>query len=129
MSEIRQIQLVETKVGVLKNLIIEMFITIDSSKFKEITSFFDQNVIYERPGFEKIYGLEDLLNFYSNIRKIEGKHEIESILIDHDKACVVGNFVGRDKDGNSINQAFSDHYKISNNKIIYRKTFFFKPAI
>ncbi|MEB3279241.1 MAG: nuclear transport factor 2 family protein [Lyngbya sp.] len=113
-----------------KELIISLFETIDSSDWKLLVNHFDKDIIYERPGYSVIIGIDKLLHFYQQERVIAfGKHQIEHIVCEDKFGSCWGQFIGTHKNGSPINESFSDVYSFEQNKIITRRSYFFRPAI
>ncbi|GAB3038471.1 nuclear transport factor 2 family protein [Oleiagrimonas citrea] len=107
-----------------------MFDTIDSGSWKDLPRFFHPNVVYERPGYPPIEGLDALLDFYGRIRIIgEGKHTLDAALRETDRAICWGHFNGRSKDGKILAERFADAYELKDGLIRKRTTFFFRAAI
>jgi len=98
-----------------EELIVNLFEAIDSSDFKLLVKYFDKNIIYQRPGYHDLIGIDKLLHFYQYDRIIvSGKHLIE---------------LGIHKNGSQLNEGFADVYSFENNKIKTRRSYFFRPAI
>jgi ketosteroid isomerase-like protein len=109
-----------------------MFELIDSAQWPELEKHFHDDVLYFRPGYEPIIGLNDLLDFYMNRRIImKGKHILETFCSARDGNTVsaVGSFTGVDKQGKALKVRFCDIYQIESGKIRRRETFFDRPAV
>ncbi|NEO99444.1 MAG: hypothetical protein F6K58_12345 [Symploca sp. SIO2E9] len=116
--------------GVNKELIISLFDAIDSSDWKLLVKYFDKDIVYERPGYSIIVGIDKLVHFYQHERIIAfGKHQIEHIVCEDKFGSCWGQFIGTHKNGSQINESFSDVYSFDKNKIITRRSYFFRPAI
>jgi hypothetical protein len=58
-----------------EELIVNLFEAIDSSDFKLLVKYFDKNIIYQRPGYHDLIGIDKLLHFYQYDRIIvSGKY-------------------------------------------------------
>ena len=44
-------------------LIVSLFDAIDSSDFKLLVEYFDKNIIYQRPGYQDLIGIDKLTNY------------------------------------------------------------------
>jgi ketosteroid isomerase-like protein len=107
-----------------------LFDAIDSSDLKLLVKYFDKDIIYQRPGYQDLIGIDRLLNFYQYDRVIaSGKHLIEHIVVTEDYGSCWGQFVGVHKNGSQLNEGFADVYFFENNKIKTRRSYFFRPAI
>ncbi|HWU51847.1 MAG TPA: nuclear transport factor 2 family protein [Tahibacter sp.] len=108
----------------------ELFRTIDNAAWKDFARFFHTDIVYERPGYPPIEGIEALLDFYSNTRIIaEGKHSLDGRLHGDGKAICWGQFSGRSKSGDLLNERFADAYELEDGVIKRRITYFFRAAI
>lgn len=113
-----------------KELIISLFDTIDAFDWQLLVKHFDKDIIYERPGYSVIIGIDKLLHFYQHERVIAlGKNHLEHIVCEEKFASCWGRFIGTHKNGSPINESFSDVYSFNQNKIITRRSYFFRPAI
>ena len=107
-----------------------MVAVIESGQFADLSSFFHTDIVYERPGFDDIEGVDALLRFYTQIRPIRtGQHIVENIVSDADRAVAVGHFEGVLKDDYPARERFADTYRFKNGKIGHRRTFFYLPAV
>ncbi len=110
-------------------LVTKLFHTVDSCSWDALSDLFHPDVVYERPGYKPIIGVDQLLLFYREERVIEsGDHHIEHIVIDGMFGACWGRFVGVKKDGSSIDETFADVYGFEDGKIKTRRTHFFRPA-
>jgi uncharacterized protein len=113
-----------------KSLIKGLFRSIDAAEWELLDSFFHPDIIYERPGYNPMIGVDQLLHFYRYERVILcGRHELDGIIVADSQAACWGRFVGVAKDGASLNEGFADTYTFSDGLIVQRKSFFFRPAI
>ena len=108
----------------------DLFHAIDTASWNDLPNFFHPDIVYERPGYAPISGLDALRDFYSNTRIIaEGKHSLDGGLRDADKAICWGHFRGRSKSGDPLEERFADAYELEDGLIRKRTTFFFRAAI
>ncbi len=108
----------------------ELFSAIDSASWNDFARFFHTNIVYERPGYPPIEGIEALLHFYSNTRIVaKGKHSLDGSLCGDNKAICWGQFSGLSKTGHVLNERFADAYELQNDVIRKRTTYFFRAAI
>jgi hypothetical protein len=114
----------------MKNQIIKLFEIVDNQKWDQLNYIFHPLIIYERPGFDKLNGIDEVVNFYKKDRKIiSGKHIFLSIMEDKSKFVCWGRFVGIDKNNFAIDIEFVDLYTFDKELIQFRKTFFYTPLI
>ncbi|MCF6436723.1 MULTISPECIES: nuclear transport factor 2 family protein [Pseudoalteromonas] len=113
-----------------KIIIENMFLIIDSGEFDRLVEVFHPDVVYQRPGYSNIEGLEDLENFYKNVRVVRrGLHTINDLVCEGEKLVCIGAFEGENSKGQSLETRFSDVYQLKDGKISHRETYFFKPYI
>ena len=108
----------------------DLFHAIDTACWKDLPAFFHTDVVYERPGYAPIHGLNALLDFYSGTRIIaRGKHSLDGGLREVGSAICWGHFNGVSKDGATLAERFADAYVLEGGLIRKRTTFFFRAAI
>ncbi len=113
-----------------KELIVTLFCAVDSSDWNLLLQCFNHNIVYERPGYEPLIGIDQLLNFYEYERIIaSGKHQIEHIVIENNHGACWGRFIGLHKNGSQIDELFADVYSFENYKFKTRRTHFFRQAV
>jgi ketosteroid isomerase-like protein len=111
-------------------LIEQLFQTIDTRDWDKLPPFFATDIVYERPGYEPLVGLEQLLNFYRNVRVIaSGSHSLEKLVLDDTCGACWGRFVGLHRDGSMIDERFADVYTFHDGRIATRRSYFFRPAV
>ncbi|MDB9304093.1 MULTISPECIES: nuclear transport factor 2 family protein [Cyanophyceae] len=119
-----------SNIAAKKELIVTLFAAVDSSDWNLLKNCFDENIIYERPGYQPFIGLDKLLNFYRYERIIaSGQHYLEHITIDNNHGACWGKFIGIHKNGSPINERFADVYCFDNGKFKTRRSYFFRPAV
>ena len=111
-------------------LIIDLFRIIDTGDYLSLTRIFQVDIVYERPGYAPLVGIDRLLEFYRNERIIaSGTHHPWHIVTTQDAGACWGHFIGIGKDGSKINERFADCYTFEEGKIKTRISYFFQPAI
>lgn len=107
-----------------------MFAAIDGRTFDDLPRFFDDAMTYERPGYEPLVGIDEILHFYRNVRVIaSGNHRLEEVVWEDGRAACWGRFVGQHKNGSAIDERFADVYTFADGKIATRRSYFFRPAV
>lgn len=107
-----------------------MFHAIDTATWGDFPQFFHPDVVYERPGYDDICGLDALLHFYRHVRIIgAGKHTLATALADDSHAICWGQFKGRSREGAELSERFADAYELKDGLIRKRTTYFFRAAI
>jgi len=109
-----------------------MFEVIDANNFDALYSYVDREIVYERPGFERVTGWDALLHFYRNVRVIRsGRHVLDTIVVDGDTAMSCGRFTGIQKDGTPVDIQFAELYRLAadHSSLVFRRTYFFQRAV
>lgn len=108
----------------------EMFRRVDDSEWDSLPRFFHEEIVYERPGYSPLVGLERVLLFYEQERVIaRGTHLIDHVVIGEGVGACWGRLEGILKDGSETNERFADVYSFDGGKIVSRRSYFFRPAI
>ncbi len=114
----------------MRDFVLEMFRAIDSNAWHRLGEFFDRQVVYDRPGYPPIRGLDALVDFYANRRVIaSGQHTIDRIIADDTSAVAIGEVDATLRDGRPAHVRFADTYRLKDGRIIHRHTFFDAPAV
>lgn len=110
-----------------------MFEVIDMCEWNRLSDYFNKDIVYIRPGYAKIEGLDALFQFYAEIREIaSGHHQIERVYYDFEDVSavnVIGSFFGLNRRGQQLAVRFCDAYLFSGEKISLRETYFNSPAV
>jgi ketosteroid isomerase-like protein len=110
-----------------------MFQAIDKREWNRLEDYFNEDVVYIRPGYSKIQGIDELRKFYAEIRVIaSGHHNIERVYYDYEDrfaANVIGSFHGLDREGRRLTVRFCDAYVFVGERITLRESYFNSPAV
>jgi ketosteroid isomerase-like protein len=107
-----------------------MFAAIDAEQWDALPRFFHPEVIYERPGFPELRGLDRLLLFYRHQRPIaHGVHTVEGIAVQDGRGAAWGRVDCVMTDGTRTGVGFADVYLFERGVIRLRRTHFFVPAV
>ncbi len=111
-------------------IIRDMFHLIDAGDYEALRTIFTDDVVYERPGYEAIRGIDALVHFYRVVRVIgSGEHRLTAVVADGPVAVSWGRFVGARRDGDPVDVRFADVYTFASHRIRTRTSFFFVPAV
>jgi steroid Delta-isomerase len=103
---------------------------VDARDFAAMAELFASDVVYRRPGYDPMVGLEQMLTYYRSVRVIvSGKHHLHAVLSDGSSVAVAGTFYGQVKDRGHVSQGFADFFSIAEGKINARSTYFDAPAV
>ena len=102
---------------------------VDADDVDGVLSIFAPDGVYRRPGYDPMRGHAELREFYSGERVIaSGRHTINDLLVDGDKAFVRGSFEGVLKDGSKASLEFSDFFHVGVNGLVVERQSFFSVA-
>jgi ketosteroid isomerase-like protein len=108
----------------------KMFTAIDGCRFEALTELMHPDAVYERPGYQAFDGIGQILDFYQNTRVIrDGCHAILDFVGDGSSAMLCGHFQGRLKDDTSVDIQYAEIYRFRDDKIAYRRSYFYTPAV
>jgi ketosteroid isomerase-like protein len=111
-------------------LIRGMFAAIDAGEFERLREYFSADVVYERPGYEPLRGIDALEYFYRHERIIaRGAHDLQGVLAGPRAAACWGRFRGLSRRGDALDERFADVYELRDGRVARRTTHFFRPAI
>ncbi|MEM0140077.1 MAG: nuclear transport factor 2 family protein [Ferroplasma sp.] len=109
----------------IEKLVKSYYTAVDSNDLKTLFSVFDDNIVYERPGYKPLVGMDNFKKFYEENRIIkEGHHTITNIIVHEPFVIVEGEFSGILKDNSKSATKFVDVYTFKNGKAIKRHTYF-----
>jgi ketosteroid isomerase-like protein len=107
-----------------------LFKAIDESDWGMLRKLFHEDIVYERPGYPFLTGIDRVLEFYQHERIIaDGKHHLERIIVDNQTMACWGRITGLLKDGKEVNEGFADVYECEGGKVKFRRSYFFRPAV
>jgi ketosteroid isomerase-like protein len=113
-----------------KDVILAYFRAVDERDFSKFVDIFHQEVVYERPGYATLAGLNALIAFYRYERILSsGCHTIEEVVVEEERGACWGRFIGTTKDGKSVDERFADVFTFQDGRIKTRVTFFYKPSV
>lgn len=114
----------------LDHLIRQYYEAVDKNDLEELLSLFTQDCSYARPGFPVMKGHDDLRRFYSRERSIaSGLHQLHLVAQRDQDVAVFGAFHGVLRTGQEVEVEFGDRFTARQNRIAFRQTYFFVPAV
>lgn len=113
-----------------RELVDTMFNAIDACQFDTLMQVMHPDAVYERPGYPPCVGMAEILHFYHHVRILrDGKHQLFDFVAQGHNAMSCGHFAGRKKDETAVDIQFSELYRFQDGKIIFRRSYFFTPAV
>jgi uncharacterized protein len=108
----------------------EMLAVVDDRDWTALRRYFHSDVVYRRPGYAPIEGIDAVMRFYAFERVIaSGTHMLHSVLVDGTHVASFGRFVGTHRDGSSLDEEFAEHYEFREGNVWRRTSYFFRAAI
>jgi ketosteroid isomerase-like protein len=107
-----------------------MFATIDAMDWDALPEFFHAELVYERPGFPPLRGLDRVLRFYHHERKIvRSVHHVEGAIVRNGRGAAWGRVDSTLTDGTDTELGFADIYHFDRDMIRLRRTHFFVSGV
>jgi ketosteroid isomerase-like protein len=107
----------------------EYYDRIDADDYERVFELFADDVTYHRPGQEPIQDIEEFRTFYLEDRPLDdGRHEVESVVVDGDTVAVRGRYVGR-QDGDPVELGWADFHRFEDAEIVERHTYTDRDAV
>jgi ketosteroid isomerase-like protein len=111
-------------------LVRKLLTVIDARDWAELATLVTPDVVYDRPGYRTLCGVDEFLDFYLNVRVIaDGRHRLDSLLTNESNGFCWGHFGGSSRTDEPISEIFADWYQFADGKVRGRRTFFYRPAI
>jgi ketosteroid isomerase-like protein len=113
-----------------RQTLLAYFQAVDANDLDQALATFDDEVVYERPGYPALLGIGSLRRFYEEERVIaRGRHTIEGLVIEGEDGAAWGRFEGFSWRGEPLAEWWSDVYRFKDDRIVFRRSHFFRPAI
>src|SRR5215212_11382583 len=107
-----------------------LYEAVDACDWDLLATLFTNDCRYDRPGYEPIKGLPELLRFYRDVRIIRhGHHTVHHVTADEHAAACWGHFAGISRTDQVLDEQFADVFELIDDRIHHRTTFFFRPAV
>lgn len=105
--------------------------SLDRDDIESVLEFFSGDVLYRRPGYEPMSGLEALRRYYSDDRVLApGRHVLRSVIVDGHDVAAHGVFEGELKEGGRRSVGFAAIFSFDGNgRASEHTTYFFVPAV
>lgn len=111
-------------------LISNVYKSIDREEWDQLGIYFHENIVYDRPGYQSMQGYSEVSEFYKRSRLVsKGVHTVIKLVTQGEYCFYSGMFEGTLKNGKDVQLEFADYFEIADNKVIYRKTYFYTPMV
>jgi steroid delta-isomerase len=107
-------------------LVREFYRLVDANDVPGLAALFTVDAEYRRPGYPPLAGRDAIERFYVHDRVIAaGRHVLDAVLVDGDRAAVAGSFTGELKDGGPVTHRFAEFFRLApDGRVSQRETFF-----
>jgi len=104
---------------------------LDRDDLEAVLDCFSGDVLYRRPGYEVISGMEKLRSYYSGDRQLApGRHLVRDMLVEGNRVAAHGMYEGQLKQGERTAVGFAAFFSFDmNGRIAEHTTYFFTPAV
>ncbi|GIF51427.1 hypothetical protein DFJ67_5155 [Asanoa ferruginea] len=111
-------------------LISALLHAVDRRDWPALGDLVTPDVVYDRPGYPTIRGVDEWLTFYRMTRIVAtGQHRLVRVLADDAQGFCWGEFTGTTRGGQPVDVRFADWYAFRDGRVCQRRTFFYEPAI
>lgn len=115
----------------LKSAVQGYYDALDRDDIEAVLDAFNGDVLYRRPGYQTIVGMDGLRAYYSGDRKLKaGRHVIQAMIAEGATVAAHGVWEGELKDGGSTSMGFAAFFAFDpTGRIAEHTTYFFTPAV
>lgn len=104
---------------------------LDREDIDGVLDFFSGEILYRRPGYQPITGLEGLRAYYTKDRLLaSGRHVVRALIVEGQAVAAHGTFEGELKSGERTTTGFAAFFTFDGGgRISEHTTYFFVPAV
>lgn len=115
----------------LRRAVQRYYEALDADDLEAVLEVFSGDVLYRRPGYDPIVGVDQLRGYYTSDRKLAlGRHLVRDVLVDGQRAAAHGMYEGRLKGGDRTAVGFAAFFVFDGNgRVAEHTTYFFSPAV
>ena len=107
-----------------------MYVAIDDGRLDAFRALLHPEVVYHRPGYAPLEGIEAVMHFYQHVRIIgSGVHALDRIVSEGSQHATFGRFTGVSRDGRPLDETFAEGFETRDGLIVRRQSYFFRPVI
>ncbi len=105
--------------------------SLDADDLESVLDCFSGEVLYRRPGYEPIVGMDQLRAYYAGGRKLApGRHLVRDVVVEGQRAAAHGMYEGETKDGARTAVGFAAFFAFDGHgRVAEHTTYFFTPAV
>lgn len=104
---------------------------LDREDIDAVLDYFSGEILYRRPGYHPITGLEGLRAYYTKDRLLaSGRHVVRALVVEGQTVAAHGTFEGELKSGERTTTGFAAFFTFDGGgRISEHTTYFFVPAV
>lgn len=104
---------------------------LDREDIDAVLDYFSGEILYRRPGYQPITGLEGLRAYYTKDRLLaSGRHVVRALVVEGQTVAAHGTFEGELKSGERTTTGFAAFFTFDGGgRISEHTTYFFVPAV
>ncbi len=104
---------------------------LDSDDVESVLEFFSGDVLYQRPGYERMNGIEALRRYYEETRLIApGRHVLRTMIVEGHQVAAHGEWEGELREGGRRTVGFAAFFVFDGNgRAAEHTTYFFTPSV
>lgn len=104
---------------------------LDAGDIDAVLAGFSGDVLYRRPGYDRVVGLEALRRYYASDRKLApGRHVVRSMVVEGNQVAAHGEYDGELREGGPRSVGFAAFFVFdAHGRIREHTTYFFVPAV
>lgn len=115
----------------LRHAVQQYYQALDRDDLESVLECFSGDVLYRRPGYANIAGMDSLREYYASGRKLEpGRHLVRDVVVEGQRAAAHGMYEGQLKDGERTTVGFAAFFTFDGHgRVAEHTTYFFTPAV
>lgn len=115
----------------LRQAVLAYYDALDRDDLDSVLGCFSGDVLYRRPGYRTMTGIDQLRSYYENERKLAaGRHLVRDVLVEDAQVAAQGMYEGQLRDGDRMAMGFAAFFVFDGmGRISEHTTYFFTPAV
>lgn len=115
----------------LRQAVLAYYDALDRDDLDAVLGCFSGDVLYRRPGYRTMTGIEQLRAYYETDRKLAaGRHLVRDVLVEDSQVAAQGMYEGQLRDGDRMAMGFAAFFVFDGmGRISEHTTYFFTPAV
>ncbi len=115
----------------LRQAVLAYYDALDRDDVEAVLACFTGDVLYRRPGYPTMAGIDQLRAYYETDRKLAaGRHMVRDVLVADFQAAAQGMYEGQLRDGDLMTMGFGAFFDFDGAaRISEHTTYFYTPAV